>query len=185
HVRSVDGLVKDIKANNLPAITWVTPRFELSDHPPYSTSFSHNWVTDIVNAVMTSEMWNQTAIFITWDEWGGFYDHVLPKEIDDIGLGLRVPLLTISPYTRKGLIDDELGEFSTPLRFISDNWGLDPLTPRIAKTHNMEHIFDFSSGPRPPTPTSTRATTYGHPFGYVPEGYSGWPPGTTPDDYLP
>ena len=83
------------------------------------------------------------------------------------------------------MIDDELGEFSTPLRFISDNWGLDPLTPRIAKTHNMEHVFDFSSGPRPPTPTSTRAKTYGHPFGYVPEGYSGWPPGTTPDDYLP
>jgi phospholipase C len=185
HVRSVDALVKDIKANSLPAVTWVTPRFELSDHPPYSTSFSHNWVTDIVNAVMTGDMWNQTAIFITWDEWGGFYDHVLPTEIDDIGLGFRVPLLTISPYARKGLIDDELGEFSTPLRFISDNWGLDPLTPRIARTHNMEHLFDFSTGPRPPTPTSTRAKTYGHPFGYVPEGYSGWPPGTTPDDYLP
>jgi phospholipase C len=184
HVRSVDVLVKDIKANLLPAVTWVTPRFELSDHPPYSTAFSHNWVTDIVNAVMTSDMWEHTAIFVTWDEWGGFYDHVKPQVIDDIGLGFRVPLLTISPYARKGLIDDEVGEFSTPLRFISDNWGLDPLTPRIANTHNMEHLFDFAGPPRPPSPTSARAKVYGHPFWFIPENYPGWPPGTKPSDYI-
>ena len=185
HVHPVDGLIQDIRANKLPAVTWVTPRFELSDHPPYSTSFSHNWVTGIVNAVMTSDMWEQTVIFLTWDEWGGFYDHVMPPQIDDIGLGFRVPLLTISPYTKRGLIDDELGEFSTPLRFIADNWGLDYLTPRIAKTHNFEHIFDFTKPPRLPQPTTTRAKTYGHPFGFVPpEGYPGWPPGTQPSDYI-
>ena len=69
-------------------------------------------------------MWEHTALFLTWDEWGGFYDPVMPPQIDHVGLGFRVPLLTISPYTRRGLIDDELGEFSTPLRFIADNWGL-------------------------------------------------------------
>jgi phospholipase C len=185
HVRSVDHLLKDIRNNRLPAVTWITPRFELSDHPPYSTSFSHNWVTDIVNAVMHGAMWEHTAIFITWDEWGGFYDHVMPPQIDQIGLGIRVPLLTISPYAQRGLIDDELGEFSTPLRFISDNWGLDPLTPRIAKTHNMEHLFDFSSRPRMPSPTTARAKTYGHPFGFIPEDYPAWPPGTQPQDYIP
>ena len=109
----------------------------------------------------------------------------MPPQIDDIGLGFRVPLLTISPYTKRGLIDDELGEFSTPLRFIADNWGLDYLTPRIAKTHNFEHIFDFTKPPRLPQPTTTRAKTYGHPFGFVPpEGYPGWPPGTQPSDYI-
>lgn len=184
HIRPVDRLIADIKASRLPSVTWVTPRFELSDHPPYSTSFSHNWVTDIVNAVMQSDTWEHTAIFLTWDEWGGFYDHVMPKPIDDIGLGFRVPLLTISPYARRGLIDDELGEFSTPLRFIADNWGLSYLTKRIAQTHNMEHLFDFASPPRPPDPSSERAKTYGHPFGFVPEGYPGWPPGTQPDDYI-
>jgi phospholipase C len=185
HVRSVDNLVADIKADKLPPVTWVTPRFELSDHPPYSTSFSHNWITDIVNAVMTGDMWEHTAIFITWDEWGGFYDHVMPPARDDFGLGFRVPLLTISPYAKQGLIDSELGEFSTPLRFISDNWGLDPLTDRIRTTHNMEHLFDFSKPPRSPTPSTVRAKTYGEPFGYIPEDYPAWPPGTTPDDYIP
>jgi phospholipase C len=186
HVRPVDRLLQDLRASRLPAVTWITPRFELSDHPPYSTSFSHNWVTDIVNAIMTSDMWEHTAIFVTWDEWGGFYDHVMPPQVDDIGLGFRVPLLTISPYTRRGLIDDQLGEFSTPLRFISDNWGLTPLTSRIADTHNMEHIFDFTKPPRPSAPTTTRAKTYGHPFDFVPpEGYPGWPPGTQPSDFIP
>jgi phospholipase C len=134
HVRAVDGILDDIKANALPAVTWVTPRFQLSDHPPFSTGHAHNWVTKIVNEVMRSDMWEHTAIFLTWDEWGGFYDPIVPPAVDHIGLGIRVPLLTISPYTRRGVIDDELGEFSTPLRFISDNWGLDPLTDRIRDT---------------------------------------------------
>ena len=80
---------------------------------------------------MRSDMWEHTAIFLTWDEWGGFYDPIVPPAVDHVGLGIRVPLLTISPYTRRGVIDDERGEFSTPLRFISDNWGLEPLTDRI------------------------------------------------------
>ncbi|HZP90542.1 MAG TPA: alkaline phosphatase family protein, partial [Actinomycetota bacterium] len=150
HVRPVDRLIHDIRAGLLPAMTWVTPVFQLSDHPPASSSGAHNWVTDVVNAIMTSEMWNETVIFITWDEWGGFYDHVMPPAVDETGLGFRVPLLTISPYVAsRGLIDDQVGEFSTPLRFVADNWGLDYLTPRIANTHNFEHVFDFSQKPRP------------------------------------
>ena len=128
---------------------------------------------------MKSDMWEHTAIFITWDEWGGFYDSVMPPAVDEVGLGFRVPLLTISPYARRGLIDDEMGEFSTPLRFISDNWGLDPLTPRIANTHNFEHVFDFSAPPRPPAVATAQAKTYGDPFDY-PEDYPGWPEGTDP-----
>ncbi len=110
----------------------------------------------------------------------------MPPQIDDIGLGFRVPLLTISPYTRRGVIDDEVGEFSTPLRFISDNWGLKPLTPRIAKTHNIEHLFDFSGRDRAhpcpaarrrrPTPR-TRSRTRA-------EGYPGWPEGTEPEAFI-
>ena len=180
HMRPVDNIVKDIKANKLPAVTWVTPRFELSDHPPQSTGFSHNWVTDIVNAVMTSDAWEHTAIFLTWDEWGGFYDPILPPEVDPIGLGIRVPLVTISPYTQRGVIDTELGEFSTPLRFIADNWGLDYLTPRIANTHNFDHVFDFKQKPRAPVIGKKRAPVYGDPFEY-PEGFDGWEPGTVPD----
>jgi phospholipase C len=180
HVRPVDRLVQDIEAGSLPPVTWVTPRFELSDHPPFSTGHSHNWITDIVNAVMKSPEWEHTAIFLTWDEWGGFYDPVMPPEVDPVGLGIRVPLLTISPYTRRGVIDDELGEFSTPLRFIADNWGLDYLTPRIANTHNFEHVFDFSKKPRPPVLGKKRAPAYGTPFTWPGDTYPGWEAGTTP-----
>ena len=147
-IRSVDRLPQDIRAGRLPAVTWVTPRFELSDHPPESTCFAHNWLTDVVNAVMESDDWEHTAIFLTWDEWGGFYDHVPPPTVDDIGFGFRVPMLVISPYARKGYVDDAEGEFSSPLRFVSDNWGLPYLTERIERTHNFEHTFAFERNPR-------------------------------------
>lgn len=180
HQRDVANVITDAKAGTLPAVTWVTPRFELSDHPPASSSFAHNWVSDLIEAIMTGDQWEHTAIFLTWDEWGGFYDHVPPPVVDQVGMGFRVPLLTISPYTVRGLIDDQTGEFSTPLRFIADNWGLPYLTPRIAATHNMEHLFDFSKPPRPPSVTGQRAKTYGT-FDTFPVDYPGWPAGTVPD----
>jgi phospholipase C len=182
HVRPVDRLVKDIHAERLPAVTWVTPRFELSDHPPFSTGHAHNWVSRVINSLMQSPMWEHTAIFLTWDEWGGFYDPVMPPKVDPVGLGIRVPMLTISPYTRRGLIDDEPGEFSSPLKFISDNWGLDYLTPRIADTHNFEHVFDFSKKPRAPQLGTEKAPAYGKPFEWPADTYPGWEPGTVPVD---
>jgi phospholipase C len=185
HTRPVDRLLRDIDAGDLPAVTWVTPRFQLSDHPPYSTSWAHNWISDIVNGVMRSDMWEHTAIFVTWDEWGGLYDHVEPPQVDDVGLGFRVPLLTIGPYVRRGVIDDEVGEFSTPLRFVSDNWGLTPLTERIRKTHNFEHVFDFGKPPREPVIGSKRAETYTKgPYTNPGVGYPGWPEGTKPEGFI-
>ncbi len=176
---NIDDLITDIQAGDLPPVTWAVPHFELSDHPPSSSAFTHNWVQDIVNALMRSDLWSSTVLFLTWDEWGGFYDHVKPPVVDEGGLGFRVPLLTISPFTRPGLIDDEVGEFSTPLRFISDNWGLTPLTPRIKNTHNMEHLFDFKLDPRAPSVFTQRAQTFGDPYNY-PSNFPDWPPGTVP-----
>ncbi len=176
---NIDDLARDIEAGDLPPVTWAVPHFQLSDHPPSSSSFTHNWVMDVVNALMRSDLWKDTALFLTWDEWGGFYDHVPPPQIDPYGLGFRVPLLTISPYARRGVIDDELGEFSTPLRFIADNWGLPHLTPRIAKAHNMRHIFDFHAKPRSPVIATQRAKTFGNPYTF-PTNFPDWPPGTVP-----
>ena len=101
-IRPVDRIVRDIRDGLLPAVTWVTPRFELSDHPPESTCHAQNWVTDIVNAVMETDDWEHTALFITWDEWGGFYDHVPPPEVDDVGFGFRVPMLVGRPTRGRG-----------------------------------------------------------------------------------
>ncbi len=144
HVRDVDDLVGDVKANRLPAVTWVTPRYEFSDHPPYSTIWAQNWATELISALMQSPAWEHTAIFVTWDEWGGTYDPVEPPKLDELGLGIRVPMLVISPYANRGMIDHELGEFTSPAKFIADNWGLSHLTDRIANTHNFEHVFDFT-----------------------------------------
>jgi phospholipase C len=181
-IRPVEQLTKDIRAGQLPSVTWVTPRFELSDHPPESTCFAHNWLSNVVNAVMESDDWAHTAIFLTWDEWGGFYDHVPPPAVDDIGLGFRVPMLVMSPYAKKGYIDDAEGEFSTPLRFISDNWGLPYLTPRIERAHNFEHVFAFERNPRTDAkPNPMIEGCYGTPWDYPGDDYPGWPPGTEPD----
>ena len=99
---------------------------------------------------MRSEFWKDTAIFITWDDYGGFYDHVPPPQVDDFGFGFRVPLLTISPYAKPGYIDSQLGEFSSVLRFIEDNWGLSQLTHRDRDAFNLSYLFDFDQEPREP-----------------------------------
>jgi phospholipase C len=141
----------------LPPVTWVTPRFELSDHPEYSMCWGENWTTQVVNAIMRSPMWKDTAIFITWDDYGGFYDHVPPPQVDDFGFGIRVPLLMISPYARQGYVDHTPGEFSSILRFIEDNWGLTQLTHRDTDADNLTEAFDFTQDPRPPDPLPLRA----------------------------
>jgi phospholipase C len=181
-IRPVDRIVKDVDEGKMPSVTWVTPRFELSDHPPESTCFAQNWLADLVNAVMRSDGWKHTAMFITWDEWGGCYDHVPPPEVDDLGLGFRVPTLVVSPYAKKGYVDDAEGEFSTPLKFIEDNWGLPYLTQRIERTHNFEHVFDFGRNPRTDAQPLPKITDcYGTPWEFPGEDYPGWPPDTEPD----
>lgn len=183
-IRPVDRIVEDIRAGQLPAVTWVTPRFELSDHPPESTCHAQNWLAGIVNAVMETDGWEQTALFITWDEWGGLYDHVVPPLHEDGGeLGFRVPTLVVSPYARRGYVDDAVAEFSTPLKFVADNWGLDYLTPRIELGHNFEHVFDFSRDPRTDVqPLREIGNCYGTPWEFPGEDYPGWPADTEPDE---
>ena len=99
---------------------------------------------------MRSPLWKDTAIFITWDDYGGFYDHVPPPQVDEFGFGFRVPLLTICPYAKPGYIDSQLGEFSSVLRFIEDNWRLSQLTHRDRDAFNLSYVFDFEQEPREP-----------------------------------
>ncbi|MEX0985338.1 MAG: alkaline phosphatase family protein [Actinomycetota bacterium] len=152
HIRPVDRVIDDIDDGLLPPVTWITPRGELSDHPGNMNSFCHgqNWTAEVVNAIMQSPAWRDTAIFITWDDYGGFYDHVAPVELDPYGLGIRVPMLTVSPYAEAGTIDSRQSEFSSVLRFIEDNWGLTQLTDRDAMAENLAYNFDFTQVPRTP-----------------------------------
>ena len=156
HVHPVDDILTDINAGSLPPVTWIVPQFEWSEHPEYNLCWGEDWTTKIVNALMASPDWDQTAVFITWDDWGGFYDHVAPPEIDGFGLGFRVPAITISPYAKEGFVDSKQGEFSSILRFIEQNWHLGPLTKRDARGNDMTQNFDFSQDPRPPDPRPSR-----------------------------
>ena len=161
HIFPVDAFAEQAHAGLLPPVTWVTPRFELSEHPEYSMCHGENWTTEIVNAIMRSPEWDSTAIFITWDDYGGFYDHVPPPQVDDFGFGIRVPLLVISPYAKEGFVSHELGEFSSVLRFVEDNWGLTQLTHRDHDATPLLSAFDFEQGPRPPDPLPLRTDCLG------------------------
>jgi len=164
HIFPVDNVVQDIEDGRLPPVTWVTPRFELSEHPEYSFCHGQNWSTKVVNAIMDSPMWKDTAIFLTYDDYGGFYDHVPPPQVDRFGFGIRVPLLVISPYAKRGYVDNTLGEFSSVLRFIEDNWGLSQLTHRDRNADNLTTAFDFTQEPRPPDPQPVRTDCPGLKF---------------------
>jgi phospholipase C len=150
HVFPVDNVLDDIRAGRLPPVTWITPRFALSEHPDFNFCYGENWSTRVIDAIMRSPMWRDTAIFVTWDDYGGFYDHVPPPRVDRYGVGFRVPMLLISPYAKQGFISSEFGEFSSVLRFIEDNWGLRRLTHRDREATPLVSAFDFTQRPRPP-----------------------------------
>ncbi len=164
HMFSVDNVISDIHAGRLQPVTWVTPRFELSEHPEYSFCHGENWSVKVIDAIMASPMWKDTAIFLTWDDYGGFYDHVPPPQVDEFGFGIRVPLLVISPYAKPGYVMSERGEFSSVLRFIEDNWGLTQLTHRDQNATPMLSAFDFRQEPRPPEPQPQRTDCPGPKF---------------------
>ena len=103
HIRPVDDVVRDIQADRLPPVTWITPRFQLSQHPEYNFCWGQNWTIEVMNALMRSDAWKDTLVVMTWDDFGGFYDHVPPVRLDDFGLGIRVPAMIISPYAQRGL----------------------------------------------------------------------------------
>jgi phospholipase C len=161
------------KAGALPAVSWITPSGPDSEHPPASVHKGQAYVTSIVNAAMKSPDWNSTAIFVTWDDWGGFYDHVVPPRVDLNGYGLRVPSIVISPYAKQGYIDHQTLSSDAYLKFIEDDFlggaRLNPKTdgrpdPRPGVRENAPILgnltadFNFSQAPRPPVllPTNPR-----------------------------
>jgi phospholipase C len=153
------------KAGTLPSVSWIVPNGNHSEHPPALVSEGQAYTTSLINAAMRSPDWNETAIFLAWDDWGGFYDHVVPPVVDENGYGLRVPALVISPYAKKGYIDHQTLSFDAYLKFIEDDFlggeRIDPGTdlrpdPRpnvrenVAILGDLRNDFDFSQPPRTP-----------------------------------
>jgi phospholipase C len=172
HVFPVDQVVSDINAGRLPPVTMITPQFWLSDHPDVNLCDGENWTTQVIDAIMKSPMWKNTAIFLSWDDWGGLYDHVPPPQVNAFGLGFRVPLMVISPYARNGYIDPHQGNFASILSFIETNWGVAPLTNMDRSSGNLSWDFNFSQTPTPPDPLPLRTDCqHGVPFGNQPPAY--------------
>ena len=139
----------DVGNGELANVTWITPTYETSDHPGLLARQGPAWVASLVNAIGTSPFWNSTAIFIMWDDWGGWFDPVAPVYEDYDGLGFRVPLIMISPYAKTGYVTHVQYETASVLRFIEDNFGLAPLAHSDARANDPAgDAFDYTQKPR-------------------------------------
>jgi phospholipase C len=164
-------VLKDIKSGNLAQVSWVTPSGQNSDHPgPQSGDKGPSWVASIVNAVGESKYWNSTAVIVMWDEWGGWYDEVIPKQYADPqtkayeGLGFRVPLIVISPYAKAGYISHQQHEIASTLKFIEETFDLPTIgkcTPKAdsfadCRADGFDDMFDYTQQPIPFVPISSK-----------------------------
>ncbi len=165
NVQTLSNFFTAAKAGTLPAVSWIDPNGTVSEHPPALVSTGQTYVTGLINAVMHSPDWNSTAIFLSWDDWGGFYDHVVPPTVDENGYGLRVPGIVISPYAKQGYIDHQTLSHDAYNKFIEDDFldgqRLDPATdgrpdprPDVRENNpllgNLASDFDFTQTPRAP-----------------------------------
>jgi len=149
-------ILADIAANRLAAVSWVVPDKRNSDHPGTGSNHGPSWVAQIVNAIGATSAWQSTAIVVVCDDWGGFYDHVAPPQLDYQGLGFRVPMLVISPYARQGYVSHTQYEFGSILKFVEDNWGLQRVGTSDRRAQSIVNAFDFTKPPRPFTPIPAR-----------------------------
>ncbi len=150
HVAAFSQYFEDVSTGRLPAVCWIVPNAADSEHPPADSARGMWYVTGIVNAIMRSPYWKDAAIIITWDDYGGFYDHVPPPKLDQYGLGIRVPALVISPYARPGHVCHTQFDFTSPLKLIERRFGIEPLTDRDRQAADMLDCFDFGQKPLAP-----------------------------------
>jgi phospholipase C len=144
--------VDDAVSGSLPQVTWLIPDLDVSDHPQSKAGVcaGENWTVEQINAIMQGPDWPTTAIVLTWDDFGGFYDHVPPPAADQFGYGPRVPLLVISPYVKEGRVSHTVYEFASILQLIETRYNLKPLTTRDAVANSLLDMFDFTQTPAPP-----------------------------------
>ncbi|MBK9095784.1 MAG: hypothetical protein IPM84_24145 [Anaerolineae bacterium] len=156
NVTSDGQFLVDVLRRQLPAVSWLAPPGEFSERPTASLCAGENWTVQQINAVMQSDLWASTVIFVVWSHFGGFYDHLPPPQVDLFGLGPRVPLLIISPYARPGFISHNQAELTSLVTFVERNFGLAPLSERDARANDLLENFDFRQAPLPPLLLSAR-----------------------------
>jgi len=146
----LDQYFQDLEKGTLPQVSWIVPAFDDSEHPPAPVAQGMWYVTKVINALMKSPYWKDSVIFLTWDDYGGFYDHVPPPELDAFGTGLRVPALIISPYAKSGYVSHIPYDFTSILRLAEKRFALPNLTARDLRADPMFDAFDFGRQPLTP-----------------------------------
>jgi phospholipase C len=188
NIQPLSSYFEATETGRLPSVSWLTPSQADSEHPPGSVHQGQAYVTAVINAAMKSPDWASTAIFLSWDDWGGFYDGVLPPKVDQNGYGLRVPSIVISPYARRGYIDHQVLSSDAYLKFIEDDFlggaRLNPKTdgrpdprPDVREDEpilgNLVQDFNFDQRPRAPVLLPTNPPTDSP---SVPAYFKGRPP---------
>jgi len=161
HVVPYTKFATDAAAGTLPAVSWLVEPGTVSDHPPFGICEGENWTVGQINAVMkNATLWAHTAIILTWDDFGGFYDHVAPPKGPNgqIEYGFRVPAIVLSPYTKHGLIDHTMYSYPSMLKFIESTFGLPSITGTglDASANDLDKTQNYMQTPLPPLVLSTR-----------------------------
>jgi phospholipase C len=158
-------VIQDAREGDLPSITWVVPSAQNSDHPfPHHDTehdvgvqgqFGPEWVGSIVNAIGEGPLWNSTAIIVVWDDWGGWYDHVAPPQLDRMGLGPRVPFIFISPFAKRHYVSHVQHEFGSVLKFTEQVFSLPSMHTTDDRSDALRDCLDFTQTPEAFHPIST------------------------------
>lgn len=145
--RSAGSFRADVQAGSLSQVSWIVGAPGGSEHPPQNIQTGESSVADVVNTVGASPYWPSAAIFVTWDDYGGFFDHVPPPQVDSFGYGFRVPCLVISPFAKAGFINSTTNDHTSILKFVETRHGLSPLATRDASANDFLEAFDFTQPP--------------------------------------
>ncbi len=147
HIVNLAQYNVDLANDTLPAVAYIVASGP-SEHPPTNIQSGERFVRSLLQSLMTSSSWNSSAFMLTYDDWGGWFDHVSPPRVDANGLGFRVPALLVSPYAKQGYVDHTQLDFTSILKFIEVNYGLQPLSTRDATANDLSSAFDFQQSPR-------------------------------------
>jgi phospholipase C len=149
HIVDISEYFKDLENGTLPAVSYIVPS-GASEHPPSSVRSGQRFVKSLIQGLMRSDSWDTSAFLLVYDDWGGWYDHVEPPQVDEFGYGMRVPALLVGPHVKRGVVDSTVLDYTSIMKFVQDNWDLEPLTERNANAKTFVSAFDFTQTPRPP-----------------------------------